>query len=204
MHPVSEYLPLTVLLLLALAVLGAAVGIRLARIPGFARTILPFSGGLLMGIAAFWILPEVQAHYGRLQAVAEAAAGFGVLVLVNRYLYSICPTCSHAHGHGQAHGAALPGFGAPLFVAASIHSFLDGWSLGVSAQDGSVELRTAFLLGIGLHKIPEGLALGVVFFAATRSAWKAMLSCLAIQSTMLLGAALASSLSSALNKSLSG
>ncbi|MGD0438355.1 MAG: hypothetical protein ABSB86_17995, partial [Bryobacteraceae bacterium] len=56
--------------LVILALVGAAAGIRLAEVPGFSRRLLPFSGGLLVGVALFWILPEIAAQEGWLSAAA--------------------------------------------------------------------------------------------------------------------------------------
>ena len=86
-------------------------------------------------------------------------AGFAGLWLIDRHLYAVCPACSHTHNH-ESCGRQLHGFATPLLIAASLHSFFDGWSLAVSQQQGFESLRLAFLLGIGVHKLPEGLALG--------------------------------------------
>jgi zinc transporter ZupT len=50
--------------LFLLTLMGAFAGIRLAEIPSVSRRILPFSGGLLVGIALFWILPEIAERDG--------------------------------------------------------------------------------------------------------------------------------------------
>ena len=58
---IGIYPILICLVLLTLA--GAALGIKLAETPSISQRVLPFSGGLLMGIALFWILPEIaQSH----------------------------------------------------------------------------------------------------------------------------------------------
>jgi zinc transporter ZupT len=44
------------------------------------------------------------------------------------------------------------------------------------------------MLGIGIHKIPEGLALGVLLLKATGSVWRSAANAIAIQSCMGLGA----------------
>jgi zinc transporter ZupT len=66
-----------------------------------------------------------------------------------------------------------------LIVAAGIHSVVDGWGVAVSQDSGSDGLGFAFLVGAGIHKIPEGLAFGVILRAALRSrasaiAWSAI------------------------------
>src|SRR3979411_2719288 len=76
----------TLLLLLSLVVVtlaGAFAGVRLEEMPGLSRRVLPFSGGMLGGIALFWILPEIAAHSGWLGASAGLVAGFAMLWLVD-------------------------------------------------------------------------------------------------------------------------
>jgi zinc transporter ZupT len=182
------YTILTGLFLLTL--LGAFVGIRLAEIPAISRRVLPFSGGLLGGVALFWILPEIAERNGWLSASAGLIAGFSLLFLVDRFLYPVCPTCSHTHHHEDC-SRSLHGFAAPLLIASGLHSFFDGWSLAVSQQKGFESLKIAFLAGIAIHKLPEGLALGALLIAALGTPWRAMLGATAAQSMMLAGGVLA-------------
>jgi len=177
----------TLCVLFCLAMAGVATGIRLAEIPAAARTIVPFSGGLLVGIALFWVLPEVAELYGWLVGVVGMTAGFALLWGINRFIYPVCPACAHSHDH-EACAKSLHGFTPPLVAAAAVHSFFDGWSLAVSEQPSSGELRWAILLGIGIHKLPEGLALGVLLWNATGSVWRSGLYAVAVQSSMGIGA----------------
>jgi zinc transporter ZupT len=84
----------------------------------------------------------------------------------------------------------LHGFGAPLLIAASVHSLFDGWSLAASQEPGFESLRFAFLAGIGFHKLPEGLALGALLLAAFGSRWKALAGAALAQAIMIAGGAL--------------
>ena len=187
LYPILIYL-----LLLTLA--GAAAGIKLAETPSISQRVLPFSGGLLVGIALFWILPEIAQNHAWMGGWAGASAGlvvgFALLWLIDHYVYPVCPTCSHTHDHGSC-SESLHGFAAPLLIASGLHSFFDGWSLAVSQLKGFEELKVAFLLGIGAHKLPEGLALGALLAAALGAARKAMLGAAAAQMMMLAGGALA-------------
>jgi len=169
------------LFLLTLA--GAFAGIRLAEIPAISRRVLPFSGGLLGGIALFWILPEIAERNGWLRGCAGLIAGFSLLFLIDRFLYPVCPTCSHTHHHEDC-SRSLHGFAAPLLIASGLHSFFDGWSLAVSQQKGFEGVKVAFLAGIGVHKLPEGLALGALLIAALGTEWRAMLGATAAQSLL--------------------
>ncbi|HWY48709.1 MAG TPA: ZIP family metal transporter [Bryobacteraceae bacterium] len=189
---IGIYPLLICLVLLTLA--GAAAGIKLAEMPSISQRVLPFSGGLLVGIATFWILPEIAQDHGWIGgwvgASAGLAVGFTLLWLIDHYVYPVCPTCSHTHDHGNC-SEELHGFAAPLLIASGLHSFFDGWSLAVSQQKGFEDLKLAFLLGIGAHKLPEGLALGALLAAALGTARKAMLGAAAAQLMMIAGGALA-------------
>ncbi|MGD0297653.1 MAG: ZIP family metal transporter [Bryobacteraceae bacterium] len=176
--------------LFLLTLVGAFAGMRMAEIPSVSRRVLPFSGGLLVGIALFWILPEIAERDGWLGGCAGLIAGFSLLFLIDRYLYPVCPTCSHTHHHEDC-ARSLHGFAAPLLIASGLHSFFDGWSLVVSQQKGFEGLKVAFLVGIGVHKLPEGLALGALLIAALGKEWRAMLGATAAQCMMLGGSAVA-------------
>ena len=84
----------------------------------------------------------------------------------------MCPSCSHEHEHEHDHcSTALHGFGPPLLIAASLHAALDGWSVVAAdgASNGWAGLGGAFALAVAVHKIPEGIALGVIARAALES-----------------------------------
>ncbi len=177
-----------------LTLVGAAAGIKLAETPAISQRVLPFSGGLLVGIAAFWILPEIAQDRGWTGGWVGASTGLGVgftlLWLIDHYVYPVCPSCSHTHDHVSC-SERLHGFAAPLLIASGLHSFFDGWSLAVSQAKGFEDLKLAFLLGIGAHKLPEGLALGALLAAALGTPRRAMLGAAAAQLMMLAGGALA-------------
>lgn len=183
----------TLLFLLGLALVGVLLGVRLAELPDVSRRILPFSGGLLIGVAAFWILPEIAAHFGWPGALLGLVAGFSLLWLIDKRVHPVCPSCSHTHDHDSC-ATRLHGFALPLLIASGLHSFMDGWSVAVAQEKGFESLKLPFLLGVGIHKLPEALALGVLLLAAVGSAWKAVLGAGAAQSMMLAGGALATTL----------
>jgi zinc transporter ZupT len=176
------------LVLLALA--GSLVGIKLSEKREWSQRVLPFSGGMLVGIAAFWMLPEIAHHSSWTSAWTGLAIGFGLLWLIDRYVYPVCPTCSYTHDHGSC-VQRLHGFAVPLLIASGLHSFFDGWSLAVSQEQGFEDLKFAFLAGIGAHKLPEGLALGALLAAALGTTAKALTGAAATQFMMIAGGTLA-------------
>jgi len=120
-----------------------------------------------------------------INALAWFSAGYALLLTIDRWVYPVCPACSHPHDHDHC-AATLHGFAPPLLIAAALHSALDGWS--VSSANGAASLGTPFLAAIAIHKIPEGLALGVIMRAAIDSRRAALGWCAAAEAATLLGA----------------
>ena len=58
-------------------------------------------------------------------------AGFALLAVIDRFVYPVCPTCSHTHDHDHC-AMRLHGFAPPLIIATLIHSFFDGWALAAA------------------------------------------------------------------------
>lgn len=141
----------------------------------------------MAGVALFWVLPEISESLGRSWAMAGVVAGFALLWILDRFVYPVCPACSHTHDHEHC-ATTLHGFALPLVAAAALHSSLDGWS--VAAAQGSTTLSMAFVLGIAVHKIPEGVGLGVMLRAAVESRGAALGWCAAAESATLVGAGL--------------
>lgn len=179
-------MPLDITLITLIAIVSAAGGVWLTSLHVWSRRLVPFSGGLLVGVAVFWVLPEMAEFINWINALAWIAAGFVVLWTIDRWFYPVCPACSHPHDHDQC-AATLHGFAPPLLIAAALHSALDGWSVSAA---GSAQLGMPFVAAIAVHKVPEGLALGVIVRAALDSRRAALSWCTLAESATLLGAAL--------------
>lgn len=169
---------------------GAVLGVWLTGMRSRVAAVVPFSAGVLIGVALFGLLPELAEDSSWPLTLALCAAGYGLLLLINRYVYPICPTCAHDHNH-DACGTELHGFAAPLIIAAALHSFLDGWSVAVVQHAAPLGLRVAVPVAIALHKLPEGIALGGVMRASVPSRTVALLWCLLAEGATLAGGALA-------------
>jgi zinc transporter ZupT len=167
-----------------IAILGAIAGVGLVSLHALSRWMVPFSGGVLVGVALFWMLPEMATEFGWAVAIAWTAAGFAVLLAIDRLVYPLCPACSGTHAHEHC-TTELHGFATPLLIAAAVHSGLDGWS--VAAANSSAGFGRAFAIGIAFHKVPEGIALGAIARAALPSRWQAIWWCALAQSATLLG-----------------
>jgi len=168
---------------------GAALGIRLTGLRRRARVVVPVSAGVLLGGALFGLLPELSTELSWSVSLVLFAAGYGFLLLINRYVYPVCPTCSHDHDH-NACATELHGFAGPLIAAAAIHSFLDGWSIASVQLAVPLGIRVAVPLAIALHKLPEGIALGGILRASLRSHTAALACCALAEGTTLAGGVL--------------
>jgi zinc transporter ZupT len=153
-----------------------------------AHAIVPFTAGVLLGVALFGLLPELAGDLGWPVSLLLFAAGYGLLVLVGRLGYPVCPGCSPAHDHDSC-PAELHGFAGPLIAAAALHSFLDGWSIAAVQLVAPLGLRVAAPLAVALHKAPEGIALGGILRASVRSRAAAMGWCVVAEGTTLAGGA---------------
>ncbi|MEO8657860.1 MAG: hypothetical protein ABI693_05290 [Bryobacteraceae bacterium] len=173
-------------LVTVIAVLGAAWGLLLTDSPRRSGRILTFSGGLLVGISLFWVLPELGEQLPFYAAAGFVAAGFAILWVVNQYLYRVCPSCAHDHHHEDC-DTRLHGFGVPLIIAAVVHSTLDGWGIGAAQSENGFRLGAAFLAGSLAHKIPEGLAYGSILRASLTSRASALGWVVAIESMTIVG-----------------
>ncbi|MEO5923369.1 MAG: ZIP family metal transporter [Bryobacteraceae bacterium] len=169
------------------AVLCAFAGVWLTSVSSLSRPLVPFGGGTLLGVGLFWVLPEMAETLSWPGAFLWLGGGCLLLFLIDRFVYPVCPACSPAHDHDHC-ATSLHGFALPLLIASSVHAALDGWN--VAASQSVPELGFGFLAGIAVHKIPEGLALGVIARAALRSRSSAMVWCAVAQGATLVGAAL--------------
>lgn len=175
----------------AIGVFCAVLGLWSLTGAQASRRVVPFSGGLLVGISLFGVLPDLAERYSWAGGPALLAVGVALLWLVGRYVYPVCPSCSHTHQH-ELCSAALHGFATPLVVAATLHSFLDGLGIAASQQRSADALGTTLVLAVILHKIPEGVALGVMLRAALPTRASALLWCALAESATFLGGLLES------------
>jgi zinc transporter ZupT len=173
------------LLATLIAALGAVAGLSLAGARGNTRSVVSFSGGLLLGVAVFGLLPELSETIGWPASAALFGAGYLLLMAIDRNVYPVCPSCSHDHDH-DSNAIPMLGFAAPLIIATSVHAFLDGWSIATSQWAGAA--GAALPAALTLHKAPEGVALGALLRASAASRLAAFGWCLATESMTLAGA----------------
>lgn len=188
-------MPILIILLLCgltgIAVAAAIAGIRLTHTVRLARRAVPFSAGVLLGMAGFWVFPELGLHFGWTSALPAILGGVLTLWLIDHFLYPVCPTCSHTHDHGHC-AMELHGFALPLVAAAAFHSLFDGTAIAATAGAQDSGFSTALTIGLALHKVPEGVALGVILHSAMRSRAVAILAVTLAESATIAGGLLES------------
>jgi zinc transporter ZupT len=172
----------------AVGVAGALLGLWLTELRRRARVVVPFSAGVLLGVALFGLVPELAVEIGWPVSCLLFAGGYGLLLAVNRWAYPVCPTCAHDHDH-NACTTELHGFATPLIVAAALHSFLDGWSVATVQLSVPLGLRVAVPLAVALHKVPEGIALGGILRVSVKSPAFAFVWCVVAEGATLAGGA---------------
>jgi zinc transporter ZupT len=153
------------LALTVVAVIGAIVGITLGSIaPRRLEFIVHIATGALLGITLLDILPEAKQSLSWTPFVLAAGGGYLLLWLVGKFVFHVCPSCALAHVDGNAILRNRRNL-LMLAVALGIHCSLDGVAIAVGGQPAA-HPNLGLLLGIGLHKLPEGLALGLLLVGA--------------------------------------
>lgn len=174
------------LLVTLFAFAGVMAGVYLGTWRHLSPQVVAVGGGLLFGTSLFWVFPEMVASAGWFYSLTLLSAGVAVLWVVDSFVFSICPSCSQTHDHQHCHQPPLHGFAAPLLAVTAIHSLLDGWSVRLLTGDSLASW--AVPVGLALHKIPEGLAIGLISRKSMSSAGKAAVAALLVESCTLLGA----------------
>lgn len=141
-----------------LACAGIVAGLFLGQSVKLSHHLAAAAGGLLFGISLFLVIPEIAESSGWLAAIVLAVAACCALVALDRFLIHT--------GHSPRHGVI-----GPLLAATVVHSFLDGWSVRALSLQPLADI--AVPLGLALHKIPEGLALGWIVRRSFSSIWTA-------------------------------
>lgn len=162
-------------LLTVLAWAGIAAGVFLGDRTKLSSHLAAAGGGLLFGISLFWIVPDIAETSGLIGALLLAFAACAVLAVIDRILLHT--------GHSPRHGVL-----GPLLAATAIHSLVDGWS--VRALGAQPLTNIAVPLGLALHKVPEGLALGWVTRRSVSTSKQAIGACAAVELLTVVGAAI--------------
>jgi zinc transporter ZupT len=160
------------------AIVAAGIGVVLTGHSRASRLLIPVSGGFLVLVAVFGLIPELVQEIGWIRALPLVALGCGSLMAVDRFAFPICPSCDH-HRTPQL-------VAAPLLSATAVHAFADGWGL-IALQIAAPRTGKAVAAAILLHKIPEGLALGTITGVMLGRADTALACCAAVELCTVVG-----------------
>jgi zinc transporter ZupT len=165
------------------------------------RKMMPWTAGILLGIGAFWILPEMAQSGGWAPAASAVTGTLVALGLFDRYVYPICPFCaagvhSNAECDPTAHRRTLT-LTWPLLLFGCLHVFLDGWTIALGHAAAGVNSGQALAWGVTVHKIPESLAIGMLAAQLTATRRAALGAVAVVQLVMAGGGVLALALGKA-------
>jgi ZIP family zinc transporter len=150
---------MAVLLALTTLLSTAAGGLVALRARDRMHLILGLAGGVMLGLIAFDLLPEVfrlsGASLGGIPlAMVAFAAGFLGLHVVERAiaLHSAHEDEYGEHGQGHRH----PHVGLASAIALAVHSFLDGVGIGLAFQVNAA-VGVAVAIAVIAHDFADGL-----------------------------------------------
>jgi zinc transporter ZupT len=152
-HSKFAGIPFPLLWIMLVGDAGAVSGVIVTSRTASLRQLVPFSSGLLLGMAVFLILPEALSSARTPMVLALCAAGCA--------LFGLLEATVHTAGGGSS-GLI------PLISAVGLHSYLDGWNMAIALMLPSERLIWAFAIGMSLHKLTSGFAIGAVFRATAK------------------------------------
>lgn len=147
----------TTVILAALTAFASTIigGLFAMRYQKYLHHILGFTGGVILGVIAFDILPEIFESTEELGTSIELA----MIGLVSGYLifHVIEKLLSHHHVHEEhGHEHSDPRIGRLSAMALIGHSFLDGVGIGLAFQV-STEVGIAVAVAVIAHDFSDGL-----------------------------------------------
>jgi ZIP family zinc transporter len=149
---------LAIILAAATAVATAAGGAIALRARDRLHLVLGLSAGLLLGLVAFDLLPEVfemsSSNFLGAPAVSVAIVGSFLLLHVYERFFGSHEPAESDYGQDHTHSANLAGSVGAL--AMGIHVFLDGLALGVAFAIDE-KLGIAVFVALLVHAFSDGL-----------------------------------------------
>ena len=179
-------------ILTAVAFFGIASGLLLSTVSrAKLEAIVHLAAGALLAITLLDVLPEAKRTLPWTSFLVAIAGGYLVLWLIGRFVFDVCPACAITHSDGNARSNARRNLYL-LAMALGVHCVLDG--IAVVAGNGSESTANIGLLfGLALHKLPEGLALGLLLVGFGQRRRPALLVATGIESLTLVGGIVGSS-----------
>jgi zinc and cadmium transporter len=161
---------------------GALAGGALPLLGQFRRSdlLLSFSAGVMLGAAFFHMLPEAVEGAGA-TAIPFVLVGFLLLYSLERFvLVHVCaepsahaaPGLPGSHAHGLGPGCGAHTMGLAAFLGMSLHTIVDGFALGAASEETGLGLLV--FLAILAHKIPNAFSLSAILRAEGYSVRRAL------------------------------
>src|SRR5438552_6234578 len=110
-------IPLPLIWIILAGVCGAVSGVIVTSRTASLRQLVPFSSGLLLGMAIFLILPEALSSARTPVVLTLCAGGCAIFGLIEATVHNV--------------GVRVAGM-IPLVSAVALHSFLDGWNIAIA------------------------------------------------------------------------
>jgi zinc transporter ZupT len=160
------------LLLLAIDIIGSLLGIYATSTEPVRSRVVAVSSGVLCAVPLVWMLPEMTQISGMGYAGVALGGCLVVLFMVDRFIFPVCPCCTHIHHHAPSGHNRSVGIALPLVVGICLHNFLDGWSTQLASATAG-NLGIGMLVGNLVHKAPESIVLGILLRSATDKTFNA-------------------------------
>ena len=154
---------------------------------------LNIAAGVMFAAAFFSLLcPAMKQIIGFYGCIHEAALWYvGALFAGVALVWILNEVLPHEHNNMGHHGIGFNMKTAWLFIIAiTLHKIPEGLAVGVAYGAENITSPTSLVMGIALHNIPEGLTIAISLVAAKCSKIKAALIASAIGLVQPLGAAL--------------
>jgi zinc transporter ZupT len=182
------------LLLFTVDLAGTVLGIYAMRSRPLSGKFTIISAGVMVGVALFWIFPDMTRQSGIMHAALAAGVALAALYAIDRFVYPVCPCCGHGGRGGASAGAlrrhvsAASGTLIPLVIAICVHNLFDGWTAAMAQYNGS-RSHSGIAVGLIAHKLPEALVFGLMLRCATNRPLVPLLSVSLTSLAILAGAA---------------
>lgn len=125
------------------------------------KLLLAFSGGFLLSLVSFSLLPDVyHSHEDHLENPKLIGVFIMVGIMLQIFLEFFSKGAEHGHVHLHKHEHSFPWM---LFISLSLHSLLEGFPL---------HHHSSLVYGIMIHKLPVAIILSSFFLESEISKTK--------------------------------
>ncbi|MCL2122360.1 MAG: ZIP family metal transporter [Clostridiales bacterium] len=138
------------------------------------QRILTFGAGFMTGLVCFDLIPEAFEQAGFGITLAGLAAGLGFILLTDTITHKMTDHSHHAHHKGDqdrplpADQKALLHSGRMMLLSIGLHNLPEGIAIG---SGGSYDMQLGITLAavIALHNLPVGMAIAAPLLAGNYS-----------------------------------